>query len=416
VRVATAFNKILGIDGAAVAGAAVSDREVTVELRRRRHKLRCACGYGTWAAYDHRVCRWRHLDVAGRQLYLRARVARLECRRCAKVTYETVPWARPGAYHTRDFQDMAAWLAQRTDRTTVCTLMRCSWEAVRRIVEATVAEHLDGSRLASVYRIGVDEVSYRGDDGFLTLVADHDHGGAVVWAGDGRSASTLERFYDELGPEGCARLEAVSMDLGKAYKKATDAKAPGAAQCVDPFHVVKLANGAVDEERRRAWNTARHAEGARRRRTAPGSPAQRVKRTRWALLKDPEGLSDEQWAVLDALRRQRSVLYRAWQLREGLRDVLRAGPEDAAAYLEWWLAWACRSRIPAFVRLSRTLRANRERLLATAELGLSNSRLEGLNSKVRLINHRGYGHHSAQALIAMIYLCCGGITIDLPLR
>jgi len=46
----------------------------------------------------------------------------------------------------------------------------------------------------------------------------------------------------------------------------------------------------------------------------------------------------------------------------------------------------------------------------------SNSKLEGLNSKIRLINHRGYGHHSAAALIAMIYLCAGGITVELPLH
>ncbi|MBA0127807.1 transposase [Haloechinothrix sp. YIM 98757] len=50
------------------------------------------------------------------------------------------------------------------------------------------------------------------------------------------------------------------------------------------------------------------------------------------------------------------------------------------------------------------------------ELGMSNSKLEGLNSETRLINHRGYGHHSATALIAMVYLCTGGITITLPTR
>jgi transposase len=72
------------------------------------------------------------------------------------------------------------------------------------------------------------------------------------------------------------------------------------------------------------------------------------------------------------------------------------------------------SRIPAFVKLSRTIRANRDRFLAAIKLGLSNSKLEGLNSKIRLINHRGYGHHSAAALIAMIYLCCGEITVQLP--
>lgn len=66
------------------------------------------------------------------------------------------------------------------------------------------------------------------------------------------------------------------------------------------------------------------------------------------------------------------------------------------------------------MKLSKTIRAHRDGILAAVELGLSNSKLEGLNSKIRLINHRGYGHHSAAAVIAMIYLCCGGITVRLP--
>jgi transposase len=142
-----------------------------------------------------------------------------------------------------------------------------------------------------------------------------------------------------------------------------------------------------------------------------------MKHTRWALLKDPDDLKDSQLAVLHQLRRERSVLYRCWQLKEGLRDLFRlAEVGDAPRHIDWWLAWACRSRIPAFVALSTTVRANRERILAAVELGLSNSKLEGLNSKIRLINHRGYGHHSAAALIAMIYLCCGGITVALPFK
>jgi transposase len=78
------------------------------------------------------------------------------------------------------------------------------------------------------------------------------------------------------------------------------------------------------------------------------------------------------------------------------------------------LRWASRSRIPAFVKLAKTVRKHRERILAAIELNLSNSQLEGLNSTIRLINHRGYGRHSAEAIIAMIYLCCGGLTIELP--
>lgn len=115
------------------------------------------------------------------------------------------------------------------------------------------------------------------------------------------------------------------------------------------------------------------------------------------------------------LKRDRSVLYRAWLLKETLRDLYRLDhPDDAPALLDRWIAWACRSRIPAFVKLSRTIRHERHRILAAITLGLSNSKLEGLNSKIRIINHRGYRHHTPAPLIAMIYLCCGGITIELP--
>jgi hypothetical protein len=54
------------------------------------------------------------------------------------------------------------------------------------------------------------------------------------------------------------------------------------------------------------------------------------------------------------------------------------------------------------VKLSRTIRLHRRGITRAVELGLSNSKLEGLASKVRLINHRGYGHHSAAAVISTI--------------
>jgi len=158
-------------------------------------------------------------------------------------------------------------------------------------------------------------------------VADHDRAGAVVWAGEGRSAATLEAFYAELGADRCGRLAAISLDMGAAYKTATDRHAPQAAQCVDPFHVVKAANEALESTRRWAWNRAR-AQPARKRTAgrprADAPPPTRnearwTKRTRWALLKDPANLTAAQRAVLDELRR--SVLGRAYLLKEELRDL-----------------------------------------------------------------------------------------------
>jgi transposase len=108
-------------------------------------------------------------------------------------------------------------------------------------------------------------------------------------------------------------------------------------------------------------------------------------------------------------------LYRAFLLREELRLLYHlADPALAPEHLDAWLAWASRSRLRPFIRLARTLRAHRDGILAAIRLGLSNGRLEGLNSKIRLISHRAFGFHSADPLIALVYLCCADITIELP--
>jgi transposase len=279
VRVNTAFNKMLGIVGASVASVTFVREGIVVGLRRRRAKLACPCGWKTWAVYDRSTRRWRHLDLAGTRCWLEAEIRRLECRRCRRVRTEVVPWARPGARHSRDLQDVVAYMAQRMDKTTITKLLRISWEAVARIVIDVVAEGLDTARLDDLYRIGVDEVSYRKGHRYLTVVADHDREGAVVWAKEGKDGDTLRAFYDELGEERCAALQAVSLDMGGAYKAATDDKAAGARQCVDPFHVIKLANEAIDAARRSAWNAERQAHPKPKRprgRPPKGSPPTRT--------------------------------------------------------------------------------------------------------------------------------------------
>ncbi|MDP9823640.1 transposase [Nocardioides massiliensis] len=132
-----------------------------VDLVRRAKRLRCPCGWSTRAVYDRSTRSWRGLDLGAAKLILRAEIRRLSCRRCGRVRTEDVPWARPGARFTRDFEDVVVWLAQRMDQTAITRLLRCSWEAVANIVGRVVADQFDDARLDEVYRIGVDEVSYR---------------------------------------------------------------------------------------------------------------------------------------------------------------------------------------------------------------------------------------------------------------
>ncbi|MGK2955575.1 MAG: transposase, partial [Solirubrobacterales bacterium] len=154
---------------------------------------------------------------------------------------EAVPFARPGAHLTRDFDDLLAWLATRMDKTSVARLCRVSWRSVGRACERVVATELDPDRLDGLFRIGVDEISWRRHHKYLTLVVDHDRG-VIVWGAKGRDAKTLDGFFDELGPLRSQAIEAVSLDLGPAFIKSVRAEghAPNAVICADPFHVVKV--------------------------------------------------------------------------------------------------------------------------------------------------------------------------------
>ena len=97
MRVCTAFNKMLGVPGASVAGVSFGPEGVIVSLRCRRRKLTCPCGWRTWASYDRSVRRWRHLDPGESRCFLEAEIRRLACGRCGRVRTEVVPWALPGA-------------------------------------------------------------------------------------------------------------------------------------------------------------------------------------------------------------------------------------------------------------------------------------------------------------------------------
>jgi transposase len=107
--------------------------------------------------------------------------------------------------------------------------------------------------------------------------------------------------------------------------------------------------------------------------------------------------------------------YTAYLLKEELRALYRCGARAAKRHLQAWLVWASRSRLAPFVKLARTLRRHRDGILAAIVLGMSNGRMEGINNKIGVIKHRVYGFHSAAALIAMVFLCCSGIQVTLPI-
>lgn len=284
------------------------------------------------SAYDRDRREWRHLDASGMETTLLYDLRRVDCRRCG-VRTELVPWADTGSRFTRDFEDHVAYLAQGTDRTTVATTMRIAWRTVGSIVARVVARLRSGDSLDGLEHIGVDELSYRKHHEYITVVLDHG-AGRVVWAAPGKNAATLKEFFAALGAARSAKLKTVTMDMSQAYINAVHACAPNARIVFDRFHVQRLAHDALDEVRRDQM-----------RKLAGTDEGKSIKKTRWALHKNPWNLTGLEHDKVAQVQRANRPLYRAYLLKESLAGILgRRQLHVARAKLHEWIAWGRHDR------------------------------------------------------------------------
>jgi transposase len=351
--------------------------------------------------------RWRSLDTGTTRVYLQAAAPRVRCPTHG-VVVAAVPWARHGSRFTSAFEDTVAWLACHAALTVLAVLLRVTWRSVATIITRVVAQRsATTDRLTGLRRIGVDEISYRKGHRYLLCVVDHDTG-RLVWADKGRDSATLRRFFDVLGEERAALLTHISADGAEWIHTVAAERAPQALVCLDAFHVVAWATAALDAVRRGLGNQLR--------RDGKTDQAKALKNSRWALLKNPPALTGDQRTIVATIAKTNHPLYRAYLLKEQLREVFATKGATGRQLLAGWLSWATRSRIPEFAALAKTIKRFLPLIHNTLNHGLGNALSEATNTHLRLLTRRAYGYHSAEALIAMATLTRGGLCPPLPGR
>ncbi len=431
MRNATLWRSVLGVEKTVIETMEMDDDGVLVFAVRATGSMRNRCGKcrRRCPRYDQGEGRrrWRSLDSGSVRIELEAEAPRVSCRTHG-VTVAAVPWARHQAGHTHNFDAQVAWLATQTSKTAITELMRIAWRTVgviiSRVWDDTEKLH---DQFTGLTRIGIDELSYKRGHKYLTVVVDHDSG-RLVWAAAGRDKDTLNMFFDVLGAERSAQITHVSADGADWIAAVVAKRCPNAVKCADPFHVVKWATEALDEVRRGAWNDARKAarsnEAKRSRgrppKDAPARPdsarAAGIKNCRYALWKNPENLTEKQQVKLSWIVQTDPTLGRAYYLKEGLRVIFKLPYVEAVEALDKWVGWARRYWIDAFVKLQKSIVKHRAAILAAIEHGLSNGRVESVNTKIRLITRIAFGFKSPDALIALAMLSLGGHKPVLPGR
>ena len=379
---------------------------VHVRLKHRRRGKCGRCGsLSPWFDKGGGQRRWRHLDVGFGACWLVADAPRVSCAEHGPTVVEFA-WARHDSAFTKAFEDVVVWEAVVASKQTAADRYGISWRAVNNACIRVAEEALHRvDLLDGLVAVAIDEVKYKKGQRYLTIVCDHATG-KVVWAGIGRSKETVGAFFDALGIERAGRLAFVTCDGAEWIHDVVAARAQQATICLDTFHAVSWATKALDEVRRNEWNQLRN--------NATTHAAKEIKGLRWVLLRNWENLSAKQRSVIRTLEGANRRMFRAWQLKEELRDIFSMSIDKARQALDEWLSYASRSKLAPFVKLARAIRNYRSSIEATIEWGLTNGISESNNAAIGRIRANARGFHDPNSFIAMIMLERAQLRPELP--
>ena len=402
VLIETFIRKQLHLKAHTVTKVEETDEYMLVHIDRLgKRLLRCGvCRQRCLEVHDIRPEReWRDLSMRKLPLKLRYRPRRVECPRCG-VRVEDFPWAEPWARVTTALSHAVAVLARELSWKGTAREYGLNWKSVATMVKRAVQYGLEHRKRPPVHAIGIDEVSRRKGQVYLTVVYDLERR-VLLWVGEDRTEEAVRPFFtQEMGKRRCQTLQLVCMDMWAAYAKLVRDYAVNAQILFDRFHIVKHLNEAVDAARRDLWRQLTTQERVS------------FKGTRWLLLKNPWNLSSGQKERLSTLVRWNSPLVRAWYLKESFQLFWTyRQPWRAQQHLLKWMNSAMRSRLEPFQRFVGLLRSHLDGVLAWTKTRLSNGAVEGMNNKIKSISHRSFGFRTAENFIAAIYHCCARLPL-----
>lgn len=367
--------------------------EIVLQLQPvRGAPKRCSqCGERVDAVHDVSERRVRDLPIMEAETWLVFPRARLACPRCGP-TVESVPWLDRYQRMTTKLAEAIARLAHVLPIKHVAQWFHVGWETVKQIDQRALVARLGPVDLSAVRVIGIDEFAIQRGHRYATVVIEPGTT-RVLWVGRGRGREDLRAFFTLLGAEGCARLEAVVMDMSPAYTEEVRACCPNARIVYDLFHVVaKYGREVIDRVRVDETNRIARAKGAGDRATRERRRV--IKGTRWLLLRNRENLTNASDRVrLRELLQANRALFIVYVLKDDLKQLWRY--RYAGAARRFWREWYRRakaSRIPALVAFAEHLAARIDGVISHCRYPLHTGILEGINNKIKVIKRMAYGY------------------------
>lgn len=371
--------------------------EGTIEIyisHKKRRLLPCNNDEGKYKVVDQlHERRWQHVSLWGREVEIVYSPCRVMCQ--GKLVVEDIPWSRGKIRISAPLISHIGILAELLPWKQVAELFHVHWNTVRNAVKQIVEYGLEHREIGDVIYFGIDEISRKKGQIYLTNVYDLKEK-RLLWSGEGRNRATINKFYNQVGHKLNASVIAICCDMWQPYIDNLKLYFPDAIIVFDKFHIVSHLNKAVDEVRREEARELKETE------------PDLLKGTRYLWLKRPGNLTDTQRVKLSTLEKLNLKINRAYLLKENFQYVWEYKyPGWAKKFLKQWFWMATHSRLKPLRDFAWMVRRHEEGILNYFKVPISNGIVEGLNNKAKVISHRAYGFRTVETYKLVLYHCMG---------
>ena len=399
------IKKLLDIPGYKITDASLVDTEIHLYLEpyKKKKPLCPQCGEEHRGGYHS--SQWTEaedLPISGKRVYLHIRKRRYRCPRDGKIHTEDIPWLKKWARVTRRFAEQVSRLTAITTNQEAGWFLGMNDEAVYRI-DKEVLEEKAREKLSPppwAIHISIDEVSYRKYHRYLTNVLDIDRR-LLIGNEKGRKSEVLNRYFQGIGEDNCARIESVALDGARHYISSSSRYAVNALIVYDRFHIMQKLNGAVDAVRKHELQKARTEKNN-----------QLIElidcKQRFILLKKKGNLTSRQTLYLDQLCELNEPIFKAMLLKESFLAVYSCmDAREALVYLENWIQEATASTLESFVALAESFTRKMQYILNWFKKKISSAISEGFNNTIKRLKRMAYGYKDIDYFRLKIHQHCG---------
>jgi transposase len=280
-------------------------------------------------------------------------------------------------------------------------ILRLKWDATWNIIERAVMRGKARKEPSPLPRIGIDEKAFAKGQQYVSITYDLD-GSTVEAIQEGHDTQSAIACFSRLSQGQIASVKAIAMDMSSAYINAAHQVIPLAEEKIvhDRFHVMKLANEALDKVRKQE-----HHELLKRGDTI-------LTGSKYLWLTSMENHSELQSIRFETICTLRFQTGRAWTYKELLRDLWEyPDAKQATSHFTNWYRSVIHTNLEPMKKLARTLKARLRNIVSYCTHFVTNSVAEGINSKIMSIKRRAGGFRNIENFKKAIYFYCGGLDL-----